>query len=78
MGLPDDLNFPYGFIEPHVFRKMPPGNFVLMSRQGGPRMPLSSEPSFSVSLLDADALKGVIACREGEGDKIIVKNHEIR
>jgi hypothetical protein len=33
-GLPDDLNFLYGFIEPHIFRKMPPGNFVIMSRQG--------------------------------------------
>jgi energy-coupling factor transporter ATP-binding protein EcfA2 len=33
-GLPDDLSFLYGFIEPHVFRKMPPGNFVIMSRQG--------------------------------------------
>lgn len=33
-GLPDDLNFLYGFIEPHVFRKMPAGNFVIMSRQG--------------------------------------------
>jgi hypothetical protein len=34
MGLPDDLSFLYGFIEPHVFRKMPPGNFVLMTRSG--------------------------------------------
>jgi hypothetical protein len=33
-GLPDDLSFLYGFIEPHVFRKMPPGNFVLMTRTG--------------------------------------------
>jgi energy-coupling factor transporter ATP-binding protein EcfA2 len=33
-GLPDDLNFLYGFIEPHIFRKMPLGNFVIMSRQG--------------------------------------------
>lgn len=33
-GLPDDLNFLYGFIEPHIFRKMPLENFVIMSRQG--------------------------------------------
>ncbi len=31
-GLLDNLNFLYGFIEPHVFRKMPPGNFVIMTR----------------------------------------------
>jgi hypothetical protein len=33
-GLPDDLSFLYGFIEPHVFRKMPFPNFMILSRKG--------------------------------------------
>lgn len=34
MGFPDDLNWLYGFIEPHVARNIPPGNFILLSRGG--------------------------------------------
>jgi hypothetical protein len=34
MGFPRDLNWLYGFIEPHITRKMPPDNFIILSRSG--------------------------------------------
>lgn len=33
-GLPDDLGWMYGFIDPHVMRRMKQGEFVLLTRSG--------------------------------------------
>lgn len=34
LGFPRDLNWIYGFVEPHITRKMPQGNFIILSRGG--------------------------------------------
>lgn len=33
-GLPSDLTFLYGFFNPHIFRRMPKENFVMLTRRG--------------------------------------------
>ena len=34
LGFPRDLNWIYGFIEPRITRRMKPGNFIILSREG--------------------------------------------
>lgn len=34
MGFPRDLNWIYGYVEPHATRRMPPENFIILSQSG--------------------------------------------
>lgn len=68
LGFPSDLRWIYGFIEPHITRKMPPENFIILSRSGS--LGLGAFPEVGWHKQEGEDILRSVGVRVEFGDEI--------